>query len=110
MRASGNDLVLSLDIDSQMAAEAGLEGRRGSVVAIDPNNGEIIVFASAPGFDPNSCIKGSVTQATPDQQSAKADDDAGDGGDDTGDESGAALATTATTISLTAAAALLPLV
>jgi penicillin-binding protein 2 len=54
----GNDLVLSLDIDTQIAAETALEGRRGAVVAIDPRNGEILVFASAPGFDPNQFISG----------------------------------------------------
>jgi penicillin-binding protein 2 len=54
----GRDLILSLDIDAQVAAEAALEGRRGAVVAIDPTNGEILVFASAPGFDPNGFIRG----------------------------------------------------
>ena len=54
----GNDLILSLDIDSQIAAETALQNRRGAVVAIDPRNGEILVFASAPGFDPNRFIAG----------------------------------------------------
>jgi len=54
----GRDLILSIDMKSQLAAEAGLAGRRGAVVAIDPNNGEIIVFASAPGYDPNGFIAG----------------------------------------------------
>jgi penicillin-binding protein 2 len=54
----GRDLILSLDINAQMTAEAELEGRRGAVVAIDPSNGEILVFASAPGFDPNGFIRG----------------------------------------------------
>jgi penicillin-binding protein 2 len=54
----GNDLVLSLDIEAQIAAETALENRRGAVVAIDPRNGQIIVFASAPGFDPNRFIAG----------------------------------------------------
>lgn len=54
----GNDLILSLDIDAQMAAETALTGRRGAVVAIDPRNGEILVFASAPDFDPNRFIAG----------------------------------------------------
>lgn len=54
----GNDLILSLDVESQIAAETALEGRRGSVVAIDPNNGEIIVFASTPSYDPNVFVSG----------------------------------------------------
>ena len=54
----GRDLILSLDITSQLTAETALEGRRGAVVAIDPSNGEILVFASTPSFDPNSFIRG----------------------------------------------------
>jgi penicillin-binding protein 2 len=50
----GKDLILTLDIESQIAAHNGLTGRRGAVVAIDPKNGEILVFASAPAFDPNA--------------------------------------------------------
>jgi penicillin-binding protein 2 len=54
----GRDLILSLDIDAQLAAEAALDNRRGAVVAIDPANGDIIVFLSTPGFDPNRFISG----------------------------------------------------
>jgi penicillin-binding protein 2 len=54
----GKDLILSIDIDTQIAAETALDGKRGAVVAIDPRNGEILVFASVPGFDPNLFIKG----------------------------------------------------
>ncbi len=58
LSAPGKDLILSIDIDAQMAAEDALQDRRGAAVAIDPRNGEIIVFASAPGFDPNRFISG----------------------------------------------------
>jgi penicillin-binding protein 2 len=54
----GRDLILSLDVDSQLAAEEALQGRRGAVVAVDPSNGEILVFASAPSFNPNSFVSG----------------------------------------------------
>ncbi|MGI9309326.1 MAG: penicillin-binding protein 2, partial [Gammaproteobacteria bacterium] len=54
----GRDLILSLDIDSQAVAEEALRGRRGAAVAIDPGNGDIIVFASAPSFDPNGFARG----------------------------------------------------
>ena len=54
----GNDIVLSIDIDTQRAAEEALAGRRGAVVALDPNNGEVLVFASVPGYDPNRFISG----------------------------------------------------
>lgn len=50
---AGNDLYLSLDERLQSAAEEMLRGERGAVVAIDPNNGEILALVSTPGFDPN---------------------------------------------------------
>ncbi len=49
---NGKDLQLTIDIDLQIKAEKLLEGKRGAVVAIDPNTGEIIVMASKPDFDP----------------------------------------------------------
>ncbi|MFQ5634069.1 MAG: penicillin-binding protein 2 [Gammaproteobacteria bacterium] len=54
----GEDLVLTLDIDAQMTAFRELGGRRGAVVAIDPKTGEVLVFASAPAFDPNAISAG----------------------------------------------------
>lgn len=55
---SGNDLILSLDLRAQQAAEEALAGRRGAVIAIDPANGDVIAFASVPGFDPNGFARG----------------------------------------------------
>lgn len=49
---SGQDLILALDVNVQQAAEAALGENRGAVVAIDPNNGDVIALASRPGFDP----------------------------------------------------------
>ena len=49
----GKDLYLTLDIPTQLAAEEALGDRRGAVVALDPNNGEILVLVSTPGYDPN---------------------------------------------------------
>ncbi len=54
----GRDLLLSLDIDTQIAAEKALGSRRGAVAAIDPRNGEVLVLASTPNFDPNSFTAG----------------------------------------------------
>jgi penicillin-binding protein 2 len=48
----GRDLVLALDLDAQLVAEQALAGRRGAAVAIDPRNGEVLVFASVPNYDP----------------------------------------------------------
>lgn len=50
---SGNDLILSLDLNVQRVAEAALGDNRGAIVALDPNNGDVIALASRPGFDPN---------------------------------------------------------
>lgn len=54
----GEDLILTLDIESQLVAYAELEGRRGAVVAIDPKTGEVLVFISSPSFDPNALSLG----------------------------------------------------
>ncbi len=49
----GNEIQLTLDLDLQSIAETALEGKVGSIVAMDPRNGEILVMASSPSFDPN---------------------------------------------------------
>lgn len=54
----GDDIRLTIDIDLQTAAEEGLAGKRGAVVALDPNSGEILALASAPSFDPNLFARG----------------------------------------------------
>jgi penicillin-binding protein 2 len=58
---SGSDLILSLDVRAQRAAEEALRGLRGAVVAIDPSNGDVLAFASTPGFDPNRFARGLTT-------------------------------------------------
>jgi penicillin-binding protein 2 len=55
---AGSDLILALDLPAQLAAEAGFEGRRGAAVAIDPHNGDVLVLASLPGFDPSMFGRG----------------------------------------------------
>ena len=54
----GANLYLSLDLDLQRVAAEALTGRRGAIVAIDPNNGDILALFSAPAFDPNSFATG----------------------------------------------------
>ena len=52
----GRDLVTTIDLDLQLAAEDRLKNsatRRGVIIAVDPNNGEIMALASYPTFDPN---------------------------------------------------------
>ena len=50
---AGNDVVLTLDLDVQKAAEAALGERLGAIVALNPNNGAVLAMVSNPGFDPN---------------------------------------------------------
>lgn len=59
---SGQDLVTTIDLDLQLEAEHQLATsvtKRGTIIAMDPNNGEIFVMASAPSFDPNIFVQGS---------------------------------------------------
>ena len=49
----GNDVVTSLDVDTQRAAVEGLAGKCGAAVAIEPSTGRVLALASAPTFDPN---------------------------------------------------------
>ena len=53
----GNNVVLTLDPELQRVAYEGLASSvtgRGAVVAVDPNNGEILAMASSPSYDPNT--------------------------------------------------------
>jgi len=49
----GQNLTLTLDLDLQQAADRLLAGRVGVVVALDPQNGEILALASSPAYNPN---------------------------------------------------------
>ena len=49
----GKNLQLTLDLDIQAVAELAMEGRRGSVVALDPRTGEVLAMVSRPAYDPN---------------------------------------------------------
>lgn len=49
----GKDLICTIDGRLQEFAEELLKGKVGSVVAIEPSTGEILVMASSPTYDPN---------------------------------------------------------
>lgn len=53
---AGRDLRLSLDIGLQQYAESLLVGKRGAVVAIEPQTGEILCLASNPSYDPTLLV------------------------------------------------------
>ncbi|WP_069384232.1 penicillin-binding protein 2 [Halomonas caseinilytica] len=54
----GKDLTLTLDKPLQRLAVDLLDGRRGAIVAIAPQTGEILAMASVPGFDSNQFVTG----------------------------------------------------
>jgi penicillin-binding protein 2 len=59
---SGQDMISTIDLDLQLAAESQLANsvtKRGTIIATDPNNGEIMVMASLPSYDPNVFVQGS---------------------------------------------------
>jgi len=49
----GKQLKLTVDLDLQIAAEQALADRNGAIVAMNPQNGEILAMVSRPTFDPN---------------------------------------------------------
>lgn len=53
---AGKNLTLSLDIDLQMLGERLLEGKIGSIVAIEPSTGEVLCLVSSPTYDPHLMI------------------------------------------------------
>ena len=55
---AGADVHLGLDVDLQLEAHAALSGHVGAIVAIDPRDGALLAFASAPSFDPNRLVHG----------------------------------------------------
>src|SRR5437773_3781295 len=51
----GYNVVTTLDVRLQELAEKALESKakRGAIVIVNPNNGDILALASWPGYDPN---------------------------------------------------------
>jgi penicillin-binding protein 2 len=52
----GRNLVLSLDSRLQEYAELLLQNKKGSIVAIEPSTGEVLVLANAPSYNPNLMV------------------------------------------------------
>ncbi len=55
---AGDDIYLTIDSQLQEQATLALEDHRGAIVALAPNNGQILAMASTPSFDPNLFITG----------------------------------------------------
>ena len=54
----GKNLRLTLDIALQKVAFEALQDKRGAIVAIDPNNGDVLALVSSPSYDPNPFVNG----------------------------------------------------
>ena len=54
----GKNLHLTIDYSLQATGLRLLQGRRGSIVAIDPQNGDVLALVSAPSYDPNAFVNG----------------------------------------------------
>ena len=52
----GKNLKLGIDVELQMLGERLLEGKIGSIVAIEPETGEILCMVSSPTFDPRLMV------------------------------------------------------
>ncbi len=59
--APGDDIYLTIDLDLQKEAEDAFGVESGALVAMDPDNGEILAMVSHPAFNPNTLSHG-VTQ------------------------------------------------
>ena len=54
----GYSIRLTIDKDLQLLAERELNGKEGAIVALDPNNGQVLAMASSPAFNPNKFVEG----------------------------------------------------
>ncbi len=55
----GQDLHTTIDLDLQrFISQIFPGGKRGAVIALNPNTGEVLALYSAPGFDPNAFVGG----------------------------------------------------
>ncbi|MCD8236420.1 MAG: penicillin-binding protein 2 [Prevotellaceae bacterium] len=48
----GKNVTLSIDLELQKLGERLMEGKKGSIVAIEPKTGEVLCMVSAPTYDP----------------------------------------------------------
>ncbi len=53
---AGKNLTLSIDLKLQMLGERLMEGKIGSIVAIEPSTGEVLCMVSSPTYDPRIMV------------------------------------------------------
>lgn len=56
LAVAGEGLISSLDKDLQILAEKLMRNKSGSIVAIEPSTGEILVYVSSPSYNPNLMV------------------------------------------------------
>lgn len=56
LAVAGKNITLGLDADLQLYGEQLMQNKLGSIVAIDPTNGELLMMVSSPSFDPNMLV------------------------------------------------------
>ncbi|MDC0423301.1 penicillin-binding protein 2 [Methylophilaceae bacterium] len=54
----GNNIHLTIDLKIQKIAENAFKNKKGALIAMDPNNGEILAYVSMPIYDPGLFIDG----------------------------------------------------
>lgn len=60
----GLDIRLSIDIEIQRMTDKALTGKKGAVVLMNAQTGEILALSSQPGFDPNTLDENWLTWTT----------------------------------------------
>ena len=56
LAVSGKDLYLTIDADLQRYGELLMSNKKGSIVAIEPETGEILSLITKPDYDPNILV------------------------------------------------------
>ncbi len=56
LAVKGNDIQLSIDLALQQYGEKLMQGKTGSIVAIEPSTGQILALVSSPAYDPNLLV------------------------------------------------------
>ena len=56
LAVQGTDIVTGLDLDLQEYGEQLMKNKKGSIVAIEPETGEVLALISAPDYDPSLLV------------------------------------------------------
>lgn len=56
LAVNGHDLILTIDAELQQYGEMLMQGKMGSIVAIEPSTGEILAMVSSPTYDPSLLV------------------------------------------------------